>query len=67
MTHKQKTQYNKMRDTLIKIARNYGTPEQLGRAAEKGLQHSFEDALEMAYENIQYEAQSCIKGVRAIK
>lgn len=55
-------------DVLKLIAKGYQTPEQLRRAIERrgnplyGL--SFDEALEMAYENMQGEAIAAIKGRR---
>jgi hypothetical protein len=52
-------------DTLKKIARQYMTPAQIARDAERS--HGTLDRreyLEMAYENIQCEAKAAIKGMR---
>lgn len=50
-------------DVLKRIARGYMTPDQLRRDADNiGL--SYEEYLEMSYENIQSEAQRAIKGKR---
>jgi len=66
MTEKQKKNYNKMRETLKRI-RDYNSPEKLRRESEKDFGLGFEEALEMAYENIQAEATGAIKGVRPVK
>lgn len=66
MTPKQKEQFNRMRDTLKRIAKGYQTPEQLRRNAKKGYGIEYEEALELAYENLQDEARRAIKGVREI-
>lgn len=42
----------------------YMTPEQLRRRAEKQYGLGFEEAIEMAYENIQEEARSALVGYR---
>lgn len=51
-------------DTLKKIAKDYLPPEKLRRVAEREYGLSYEEALEMAYENIQYEAKTAIQGKR---
>lgn len=51
-------------DTLKRIARDYQTPDQIRRSAERDYGLSPEEALEYAYENIQHEAKSAIKGLR---
>jgi hypothetical protein len=55
-------------DVLAKIAKAYMTPEQLRRAVERrGDQHyglSAEEAIEMAYDNVQAEARAAIAGRR---
>lgn len=51
-------------DTLKRIARDYEKPERLRRRAERDWGVSGEEALEMAYENIQQEAENAIKGLR---
>jgi hypothetical protein len=45
----------------------YMTPEQLRRRSEKEYGLSYNEALEMAYENIQGEAQAALKGYRRPK
>lgn len=42
----------------------YMTPDQLRRRSEKEYGLAFEEALEMAYENIQGEARSALSGYR---
>lgn len=66
MTPKQKEQFNRMRETLKRIAKNYQTPDQLRRMSERQYGLDYEEALEMAYENIQSEAAAVINGVRAV-
>lgn len=51
-------------DALKLIARDYQTPAQLRRHSEKDYGLSYEEALEMAYENIQSLAQAVIHGRR---
>lgn len=65
MTDKQKQNYNKMRDALIEITK-YQTPEKLRRDSEKDWGVEYEEALEMAYENIQETAKFSVKGVKKI-
>lgn len=51
-------------DALKRIARDYQTPDQLRRNAEKEFGVSGNEAIEMAYENLQWEAECAIKGLR---
>ena len=53
--------------TLKKIARDYQTPAELRRNAERQYGLPYEEVLEMAYENMQAEANHAIKGKRAPK
>lgn len=66
MTTKQKEQFNSMLAALRRISKDYQKPEQLRRASEKQYGLDYEEALEMAYENIQHEAAQASKGVKAI-
>ena len=43
------------------------TPKQLRRDSEKDWGLDYDEALEMAYENIQNDAATAVKGIRAIK
>ena len=65
MTAKEKQNYNRMREALIRITK-YQTPDRMRRDSEKDWGVSFEEAIEMAYENIQQEAKVGVKGVRAL-
>lgn len=58
-----------MYNALLKISKQYMTPEQIQRshARGKGMGPSYEEELEMAYENIQNEARFAIKGFRLPK
>lgn len=67
ITEKQHEQFNKMLDTLQKIAKYYQSPNQLRRASEKDYGLDFEEALEMSYDNIQEDAKKAIKGVKFLK
>lgn len=49
---------------LKRIAK-YESPEWLRRNSERRYDLSYEEALEMAYDNIRAEAQSAIRGKRA--
>lgn len=53
-----------MYDALRRIAKEYQTPEKLRRNAERQYGLEYEEALEMAYENIQSLASFAIKGMR---
>lgn len=55
----------KLYDTLKRIAKGYQTAEQVQRNAEKDLGLTdAREALEYAYENLQWEANQAIKGLR---
>lgn len=51
-------------ETLKRITKDYQTTAQLRRNSEKLYGLSYEEALEMAYENIQGEAAKAIHGKR---
>lgn len=65
MTKNQIENYNKMRNALIEI-KNYQSPEELRNNSEKDWGLEFEEAIEMAYENIQITAKNAVKGVRSL-
>ena len=65
MTAKEKQNYNRMREALIRITK-YQTPDRMRKDSEKDWGVSFDEAIEMAYENIQQEAKFGVKGVRAL-
>lgn len=67
ITKKQAEQFNRMRASLIQIAKEYQTPAQLRRNSEKQYGLDYEDCLEMSYENIQDTAKIASKGVKAIE
>ena len=54
-------------DVLKRIAKSYASPERLKRDSEKRYGCSGDEALEMAYENIQWDAERAIKGKRRPK
>lgn len=65
MDNKQIEDYNKMRNALIEITR-YQTPDKLRENSIKDWGLEFEEAIEMAYENIQTTAKDAVKGVKLI-
>lgn len=65
MTDREKLE--KLYGALKRIARDYQSPRQLERSADKQWGLGYIEALEMAYENIQAEAKNAIKGVRLPK
>ncbi len=67
MTTKQKANYNKMLKVLKKIARGYQTSNQIKRDCGSQYGLDYEEALEMAYDNIQNEARIAVKGIPGIK
>ncbi len=54
-------------DALKRIAKNYQTPDQLRRNSERDFGCNYHEALEMAYENLQWEASRAIHGKRRPK
>ncbi len=54
-------------DALRAIARDYQTPEQLRRSAERDYGLPYEEVLEMAYDNMQATAKRAIHGKRRPK
>ena len=67
MTKKQIEQFNRMRQALIKISKGYSSPAALRRDSDKEYGLDFEEALEMAYENIQSEAATAVRGIKEVK
>ena len=59
--------YNRMYNALKTIAKGYQTPEQLRRNSKGQYGLSYQETLEMAYENIQQLAKEATKGVRKPK
>lgn len=53
-------------DALKAIAKGYQTPAQIRREYDNGMDYAlgYEEALEMAYENIQTLAARAVRGVR---
>lgn len=66
MTYKQKIQFNVMRATLLSLAKDYQTPNQLRKSAAKSYGLYYEEALEMSYENMQAAAKTAVAGVKAL-
>jgi hypothetical protein len=65
ITRKQAQQFNAMLSALKRI-KNYDSPEKLRRNSEKEYGLEFEEAIEMAYENMQGET-SAARGVKPIE
>lgn len=53
----------KLYDTLKRITQ-YQSPDRMRKSSQKDWGLDFEEALEMAYENLQIEAKRAIHGVR---
>lgn len=66
MTDKQKQQFNSMHEALRRITK-YDSVERLRNESENDYGLEFEEAIEMAYENMQNEAVAAIHGIRKIK
>ena len=64
ITEKQVQQFNQMRNALIKISKGYQTTKQLKKGSETEYGLDYEEALEMAYENIQADAALNVKGIK---
>ena len=67
ITIKQKQQFNSMLNALKKIRKHYQTPAQLRKDSAKDFGLDFDEAIEMAYENIQSEATVACKGVKQLQ
>jgi hypothetical protein len=67
MTPKEMATWNRMRAALIRIYKGYQTPDQLRRNAERDFGCSFDETIEMSYENLQSEAKGAVRGVRQKK
>ena len=65
ITEKQKQQFNLMLNTLKRI-KAYQSPEKLRKDSSKDWGLDFEEAIEMAYENIQGEAAFACKNVKPL-
>ncbi len=67
LTTQQVKQFNQMIRSLKIIAKDYKKPDWLRRNSEKLYGLEYEEALEMAYENIQNLASISVRGVRPIE
>jgi len=65
ITEKQKQQFNIMLNALKKI-KAYQSPAKLRKDSSKDWGLDFEEAIEMAYENIQIEAAVACKNVKPL-
>ncbi|MCK9627706.1 MAG: hypothetical protein M0R37_03840 [Bacteroidales bacterium] len=65
ITEKQRKQFNIMLNAL-KTIKAYQSPRQLRKESLKDWGLDFEEAIEMAYENIQNEACSSCKNVKPL-
>jgi hypothetical protein len=66
MNEEQRQQFNAMRRALHVIAHEFQRVDQLRSRAEKVYGLPFCEALEMAYENMQFYAIEAVDGVDAI-
>ncbi len=67
LTNRQVQRFNQMIRALKIISKDYKKPNWLQRHCEKEYGLSYEEALEMAYENIQQLAADSVRGVRPIE
>lgn len=65
ITIKQKHQFNLMLNALKKI-KAYQSPSKLRKDSERDWGLGFEEAIEMAYENIQNDAAFACKGIKPL-
>lgn len=66
MTKKERNDFNQMQNALKRI-KNYQSINSLRKDSKKDWGLDYEEALEMAYENIQSEAIAGLRGVRKLK
>jgi uncharacterized protein (UPF0147 family) len=66
MTTKEQIKFNRMLAALKRISKDYQTPQQLRKSSSGEYGLDYEEALEMAYENIQGEAKAAIKGIKPL-
>jgi hypothetical protein len=66
VTENKEKQFEEMYLSLRRIAKGYMTPAQIRRESAKGVL-SFEEYIEMAYDNIQAEAKNGLHGIRLPK
>ncbi len=66
MNEEQKKQFNQMRTALIRIHNEYLSSDEL-RETHENLGLDYEEALEMAYDNIQTDAFNSVNGINPMK
>lgn len=66
MTSKEAIQFKQMHHALKRIAA-YDSSDRLRRSSQKDWGVDFEEAIEMAYENVQQEAKNGLRGIRIPK
>ena len=67
ITEEQKEQFNEMLKVLRHIDKGYMTTEELRKDSESEYGLDYEEALEMAYENILTDLRFAIKDVNLIR
>ena len=67
ITKKQFENYNEMLSTLKKISKEFMSAEELQKKSQKMYGLDYDEALEMAYENIQSLASRICKQIRPLK
>ena len=65
ITERQKQQFNLMLNALKKI-KAYQSPEKLRKDSKRDWGLDFEEAIEMAYENIKNEANFACKNIKPL-
>ncbi len=66
ITQRQVVQFNAMLGVLKRISKDYQSTSQLRKNSDKQWGLSYEESLEMSYENIQNEAATACKKVKQI-
>ena len=66
ITERQALQFNLMLAKLKLISKGYSTPAQIQKESKGAFGLDYEEALEMAYENIQNDAKFACYGVKPI-
>lgn len=67
MDSDKKKQFNLMLNVLTHIAKNFQTYYELQENAERDYGIDYVEALEMAYDNIQFQAKFAIQGIKHIE
>ena len=67
MTELQQQQFDKMKAALMRISSGYQTSDQIRESCEEEYGLDFESAIEMAYDNMQFDATNALLGIDTSK